>query len=632
MSLLSVENLSKNFGLTPLFENLTFGLLPGEKVALIGRNGTGKSTMLKIIAGLVPADKGTVALNKDARVVYVGQQDNLNPEDSVLEATFSDRDNPAVQAVKNYERLIHGDDQADDYVDLLQDAIVQMDQYQAWDLESKAASILGKLGITDLDQKVSSLSGGMRKRVSLASALIRQADLLILDEPTNHLDLESIEWLEEYLDKDSLSLILVTHDRYFMDKVCNRIIELDQGKVYKYEGNYAYYLEKKAEREQIEAQELQKNRNLFKKELEWMRRQPKARTTKARYRIDAFDDLSEKVKGKKGVAELDLRIGMERMGKKILEAENLSKVFGDKQVLKPFSYVFQRGERLGLIGPNGSGKSTFLKLITGELISDTGKLEVGPTIRFGYFKQQEDRYNENERVIDHVKAKAEVITTSDGQSMGPGKFLELFQFSPQKQYTPIGKLSGGERKRLQLLDVLVQDPNFLILDEPTNDLDLPTLQILEEFLAQYQGCLIVVSHDRYFMDRLVDHLFVFDGEGQFKDFPGNYTEYRNAEQEKTTVSVENRNAKPTEPKSSPTQMDSTSTEKRKLSFKEQKEKEQLEQEIKTLEVEKSTLEAILSSTSALPEKINQAIDRMAVVVGQLEEKELRWLELAEKEG
>jgi ABC transport system ATP-binding/permease protein len=631
MSLLSVENLAKSYGLEPLFTNLTFGLQAGEKVALIGRNGTGKSTLLKIIAGLVPMDKGTVALNKDAKVVYVGQQDNLHPEDTILEAAFSDKEDPAVQAVKRYEALIHGDDTAEDYVDALQEAITAMDQYQAWDLESKAASILGKLGINDFQQKVSSLSGGMRKRVSLAAALIRQADLLILDEPTNHLDLESIEWLEEYLNKDNLSLILVTHDRYFMDKVCNRIIELDQGKVYKYEGNYAYYLEKKAEREQLEAVELQKNRNLFKKELEWMRRQPKARTTKARYRIDAFDDLSGKVKGKKETAELDLRVGMERLGKKIVEAQHLSKSFGDNEVLRPFSYVFQRGERLGLIGPNGSGKSTFLKLITGELPSDTGALDVGSTIRFGYFRQQEDRFNEHERVIDHVKAKAEVITTGDGQSLSPGKFLELFQFSPQKQYTPIGKLSGGEKKRLQLLDILVQDPNFLILDEPTNDLDLPTLQILEEFLAQYQGCLIVVSHDRYFMDRLVDHLFVFDGEGSFKDFPGNYTEYRYQEEEKQPLSA------PAIPKTGKTEKQvqspvQTPVSKAKLSYKEQREKEGLEKDIAALEQEKGELEEILAGGTAELETITKASARIAEIQKALEEKELRWLELEDRDA
>ncbi|MFC2188217.1 ABC-F family ATP-binding cassette domain-containing protein [Fulvivirgaceae bacterium LMO-SS25] len=629
MNLLSAESLSKSFAFKPLFEDLFFGIEEGEKIALLGRNGSGKSTLLKILVGKLDADKGKVAIQKETRVAYAGQEHDFDENDTVLEALFSHTDNPAVQAVKDYEHLMSISFDTPGHADDLQEVMNRMDSFQAWDLENQINVILGKLGLSDLEAKIGTLSGGQKKRVVLASALIQQPDLLILDEPTNHLDLESIEWLEEYLSRARLALLLVTHDRYFMDRVSNRIIELDQGQVFKYEGNYAYYLEKKAEREAMDAVMLNKAKNHYKQELEWMRRQPKARTTKAKYRVDAFEDVKSKVKGAAGATEeLELQSGMERMGKKILEVEKIAKAFDGTQIVNPFSYVFQRGERIGLVGPNGTGKSTFLNMLTGQLKPDSGVVDKGSTIKFGYFKQEEKSFIISQRVIDHVKEISENITLADGREVGPGKFLELFQFSPERQYTPIEKLSGGEKKRLQLLDILVTNPNFLILDEPTNDLDLPTLQILEEFLAGFKGCLIIVSHDRYFMDRLVDHLFIFEGEGVIRDFPGNYTEYRESLNEKSSkpaaAEVKKVNTLSPEVKESKAQVE-------KLSYKEKVEMEGLEKEIAKLEAEKGDLENKLSVGKGSVEELVEWGKKLNEVNESLETKELRWLELSEKE-
>jgi ABC transport system ATP-binding/permease protein len=625
MNLLSVEGLTKSFALNPLFEGISFGIDEGEKMALLGRNGSGKSTLMKIIVGKLETDRGVVAIQRDVRMAYAGQDHDFDPQDTVLEALFSQSDNPAVKAIKDYEHFIHLATEDPSYSDQLQEAMNRMDALQAWDLENQIMVISGKLGLNDLEAKIGSLSGGQKKRVVLAGALLQQPDLLILDEPTNHLDLESIEWLEDYLSRARLSLLLVTHDRYFMDRVTNKILELDQGKIFKYEGNYAYYLEKKSERETMEAQSISKAKNLYKQELDWIRRQPKARTTKAKYRVDAFEDVKNKAFSGSKTAELELQAGMERMGKKIVEIENISKTFKDKVAIKGFSYVFRRKERIGLVGPNGSGKSTFLNILTGILSSDSGKVDVGQTIKFGYFRQEETRFDLQQRVIDHVKDISESISLGDGRVMGPSQFLQLFQFSPERQYTPIEKLSGGEKKRLQLLDVLVTNPNFLILDEPTNDLDLPTMQILEEFLAGYQGCLIIVSHDRYFMDRLVDHLFIFDGMGGIKDFPGNYTDYR--------LSLKDAESNPAPEKPKQVAIESPppkAATKSKLSFKEQQEMAELELKIEKLEQEKLSISFKLSEGSASVDELSAYGKRISEIDNELGSAEFRWLELSEK--
>jgi ATP-binding cassette subfamily F protein uup len=625
MNLLSVEGLTKSFALNPLFEGISFGIDEGEKMALLGRNGSGKSTLMKIIVGKLETDRGVVAIQRDVRMAYAGQDHDFDPQDTVLEALFSQSDNPAVKAIKDYEHFIHLATEDPSYSDQLQEAMNRMDSLQAWDLENQIMVISGKLGLNNLEAKIGSLSGGQKKRVVLAGALLQQPDLLILDEPTNHLDLESIEWLEDYLSRARLSLLLVTHDRYFMDRVTNKILELDQGKIFKYEGNYAYYLEKKSERETMEAQSISKAKNLYKQELDWIRRQPKARTTKAKYRVDAFEDVKNKAFSGSKTAELELQAGMERMGKKIVEIENISKTFKDKVAIKGFSYVFRRKERIGLVGPNGSGKSTFLNILTGILSSDSGKVDVGQTIKFGYFRQEETRFDLQQRVIDHVKDISESISLGDGRVMGPSQFLQLFQFSPERQYTPIEKLSGGEKKRLQLLDVLVTNPNFLILDEPTNDLDLPTMQILEEFLAGYQGCLIIVSHDRYFMDRLVDHLFIFDGMGGIKDFPGNYTDYR--------LSLKDAESNPAPEKPKQVAIESPAPKaatKSKLSFKEQQEMAELELKMEKLEQEKLNISFKMSEGSASVDELSAYGKRISEIDNELESAEFRWLELSEK--
>lgn len=625
MNYLSAENISKSIGERWLFQGLNIGINRGDKVALVGANGTGKTSLLDVLAGVqAPEIGGIVSVRKEIRVGYLSQNPAFVEEMSVMDTLFHS-DNPLTNAVKTYEKAMLGQDDR-----LIAHAIEQMESLQAWDLEVKVKQILSKLGVTDFDKSVSQLSGGQRKRVALARLLIANPDLLILDEPTNHLDLEAIEWLEDYLSTDNTTLLLVTHDRYFLDNVCNEIMELTEGKLYRHRGKYAYFLEKKAEREAIWAAEVEKAQNIFRRELEWMRRQPQARGTKAQYRVDAFEGVKEKAQQRRDDAGMELNVQMTRQGGKILEVKEIGKSFEGKTLIKDFTYLFERKDRVGIIGKNGVGKSTFLNMMTGEIQPDSGKIATGTTTKFGYYTQDELSFDEGQRVIDVVKEIAEVITLGSGDVVSASQFLQLFQFDAKKQYTYVSKLSGGEKRRLQLLKVLIQSPNFLILDEPTNDLDINTLNILEDFLLNFGGCLVLVSHDRYFMDRLVNHLFVFEGEGVVRDFPGNYTDYRDALSTGQWVATTSRSnpttakavpAKPTEAATTPT--------KKKLSFKEQKEFETLEKEIQALGQRKQELEEWLNGGTTDHQALTAWAAELQQIGHDLDEKEFRWLELSE---
>ncbi len=618
MNYLSVENLGRNLGERWLFRDLTFGILQGEKVALIGSNGSGKSSLMDVLAGRAAADEGVVSVRKEIRVGYLHQNPDFNEAHTVVEVLFSS-ENEITKATRAYEAAADaGDSEAiTHYAEVLT-------RLNGWDYEAKVKQILGKLGIHDLDKRIAELSGGQKKRVFLARVLIEEPDFLILDEPTNHLDLDTIEWLEAYLSASTMTLFLVTHDRYFLDRVCNRIMELNHSKIYKYQGNYAYFLEKKAEREEIEATVLEKDRNLLRKELEWMRRQPKARTHKATYRENAFYELKEKTSGHRKEEKLELSMKTERIGNKIMEIQHVSKGYDGNVLIKEFTYTFKRGDRIGIVGKNGMGKSTLLSLITEEIKPDMGKIVKGETIKIGYYKQDGLVYEPEQKVIENVREIADYIKMADGREISVSAFLTLFLFPPAVQYSPIAKLSGGEKRRLQLLKVLVENPNFLILDEPTNDLDIATLNVLEEFLAGYSGCLLVVSHDRYFLDRLVDHTFAFEGNGYIRDFPGNYTDYRNQADEQLKMQK-----KEEKPKGETSRPEVQEAPKKKLSFKEKQEFEALEKEIPKLEEEKSMLSEKLSGEVTDFEEISRISARLEVLVEQLEEKELRWLELSE---
>ncbi|MBX2954280.1 MAG: ABC-F family ATP-binding cassette domain-containing protein [Leadbetterella sp.] len=618
MNYLSAENLGRNLGERWLFRDLTFGILQGEKVALIGSNGSGKSSLMDVLAGKVAPDEGIVSVRKEIRVGYLHQNPDFNDAHTVLEVLFSS-ENEITRAIREYEKATEAADSAaiTHYAEVLT-------RLNGWDYEAKVKQILGKLGIHDLDKLIGELSGGQKKRVFLARVLIEEPDFLILDEPTNHLDLDTIEWLEGYLSASTMTLFLVTHDRYFLDKVCNRIMELNNSRIYKYQGNYAYFLEKKAEREEIEATVLEKDKNLLRKELEWMRRQPKARTHKATYRENAFYELKEKTSGKRNEEKLELSMKTERIGNKIMEIQHVSKGYNGQTLIREFSYTFKRGDRIGIVGRNGMGKSTLLSLITEEVKPDMGKIVKGETIKIGYYKQDGLVYEPEQKVIENVREIADYIKMADGREISVSAFLTLFLFPPAVQYSPIAKLSGGEKRRLQLLKVLVENPNFLILDEPTNDLDIATLNMLEEFLMNYSGCLLVVSHDRYFLDRLVDHTFAFEGNGYVKDFPGNYTDYRNWADEQ--LKEQRREEKPKAEGTRPVVQDSP---KRKLSFKEKQEFEALEKEIPKLEAEKSELSDKLSGGISDFDEISRISTRLEEVVVELEMKELRWLELSE---
>ncbi|MBC3784465.1 ABC-F family ATP-binding cassette domain-containing protein [Spirosoma utsteinense] len=630
MNYLSSENLTKSYGDRTLFRNLTFGISRGDKIAIVGANGSGKTTLLSILAGAMPPDAGLVSVRKDISIGYLDQQPDFNDALTVMEAVLAG-ESAQLDAVRAYELALASENHVG-----LEKAMADMEKLEAWDYEAQIRQILGELGIQDIEQRVSSLSGGQRKRVALARVLIQNPDLLILDEPTNHLDLEAIEYLENFLTTSNGTLLMVSHDRYFLDRVCNQIAEMDNGQLYSYKGNYAYFLEKKEEREMAAASELAKDRNTFRRELEWMRRQPKARSTKAQYRIDAFDDLKEKTSGKKADGDLDLNLRMARLGSKILEVENLSKRFGDKVLLDHFTYTFKRPDRVGLIGKNGMGKTTLMNMLTGELRPDSGKISTGGTVKFGYYTQTELDLPENQRVIDVVQDVAEVMKLANGDTITATQLLSRFLFDRSKQYDFVAKLSGGEKRRLQLLLVLVQNPNFLILDEPTNDLDIMTLNVLEDFLLNFAGCVLIVTHDRYFMDRLVEHVFVLEGEGKVRDYPGNYTDYREWRDSKprTDGRADTRPSgtilQEQAPKvATPAPVNGNANgAKRKPSFKEIKEYETLEAEIETLEKRKVEITELLNS-GGHHEQLTAWAREIEEIDQTVARKSDRWLELAE---
>jgi ABC transport system ATP-binding/permease protein len=626
MNYLSAENISKNYNERWLFRGINFGILKGDKVALVGQNGTGKTTLMNILAGLVPADEGTVSIRKGISVGYLFQSPTFDESLSVMDTLFTG-ESLANQAIKLYEKsLAHPED-----MDLLSNALELMDKYQAWDYESRVKQILGKLGIHDIERKVSELSGGQRKRVAMAKVLIEEPDFMIFDEPTNHLDLETIEWLEQTLSAQNITVLLVTHDRYFLDRVCNNIVELENGNIHTYKGNYGYFLEKKAEREASEAASIDKAKNTLRTELEWMRRQPKARGTKSQSRVDAFYDLKDRATSTKDESKVLLNVKMSRQGSKILEIDDLSKSFGNQKIVDHFSYVFQRKDRIGIIGKNGIGKSTFLNMVTQNLKPDSGKITSGETVVYGYYTQGDLEFNPTDRVIDVIKEIAEVVTVGTGETISASAFLTHFKFDPKVQYGMVEKLSGGEKRRLQLMKVLVQNPNFLILDEPTNDLDIQTLNILEDFLMAFGGCIILVSHDRYFMDKLVEHLFVFEGNGVIRDFPGNYTDYREWADSPEVIESNRQNAedgRKSGGNSLSTTVEKSQTAKKKLSFKEQKEYDDLGKAIEQLEAKKETLTEQLNGGGSY-EDLAKWAKEIEKITDELDEKELRWLEISE---
>lgn len=637
MHYVSVENLTKSYSDKPLFEDLTFHVNEGDKIAFVALNGTGKSTLLKILCGVEIPDSGKVWIHKDVTVVLLDQNPAINDKRNILENIF-DHDHPILNAIKNYELLTEGDEEPDPVK--LAEAMVEMDELNAWHFDAQVKEILGKLNIHHLDQQVGTLSGGQKKRIALAKVLIdmgfeHRHTLLIMDEPTNHLDVQMIEWLEHYLGQENVTLLLVTHDRYFLDNICNEIIEIDNGQLYVTRGNYEKFIEQKAARLENDAASVDKARNRYRKELEWMRKQPKARTTKSKSRQDAFYEWKEKASKKVEQAQLELQVKMTRLGGKILELKKVYKAYGEKTILKGFDYTFKRGERVGVVGKNGAGKSTFINMLLGKEPSDSGKINVGETIVFGDFSQEGLVWEEDVRVIEFVKNIAEYFPLADGSKVTAAQFLQRFLFSPDKQYTYISKLSGGEKKRLQLLSILFRNPNFLVLDEPTNDLDLPTLDILEEFLTEFQGCLIIVSHDRYFMDKIVDHLFVFEGDGVVRDFPGNYSQYREIAKEEEKYKAElDKEAELTYNKAEaekpvPSAAVPEKKETKKLTFKEKKELETIEKEMPQLEAEKQQLEAEMSTGTLSFDALQKHGERIATIVGLLEEKEMRWLELSE---
>jgi ATP-binding cassette subfamily F protein uup len=622
MNLVSVEGISKSFGERSLFSELSFGINKDQKIALIAQNGTGKTSILNILAGKDKPDNGLVTVRKSTRISYLEQDPQLDPNLTIEEAIFAS-DNEVLKVIQNYEHALEHPEDEKKY----QKAFEAMERFSAWDFETQYKQILFKLQLEDLKAKVGSLSGGQKKRIALANALLNKPDLLILDEPTNHLDLEMIEWLEQYFTKENITLFMVTHDRYFLERVCNEIIELENGQLYSYKGNYSYYLEKKEARETQEVSELHKSKQLFKKELDWMRRQPKARTTKSKSRIDDFFEIKNKAQQRRKEHEVQLEINMERLGSKILEFHNVGKAYPEKPILKKFNYNFLKGERLGVIGKNGTGKTTFLNLITGSDSADTGKVITGETLKFGYYTQDGIKIKEGQKVIDVIREIGEYIPLKKGKQLSAQQLLERFLFDRKKQYDFVEKLSGGERKRLYLCTVLIQNPNFLILDEPTNDLDVVTLNVLESFLLDYPGCLVVVSHDRYFMDKIVDHLFIFRGEGVIEDFPGNYSDFRAYEDsqilEKRNQQNEGKNTVVAEK-----QQWREEAKSKKLSYSEQKEYKQLEKEIKGLESKRQKIQNKFLDASLPGEQIAELSRTLQEVETSLEQKTERWFELS----
>ena len=621
--ILQVENLTKSFGDLVLFENISFGLVEGQRVGLIAKNGSGKSTLLNILSGKEGYDEGKISFRRDLRVGYLEQSPSYPEELTVLEACFH-HGNTTVDLIKDYERCMETEGHPG-----LDELLVRMDHEKAWDYEQKAKQILSQLKIRDFDQQVKHLSGGQLKRVALANTLITEPDLLILDEPTNHLDLDMTEWLEEHLRRTNLTLLMVTHDRYFLDRVCSEIIEIDNRTIYSYKGNYSYYLEKRQERIDAKTVEVERANNLYRTELEWMRRMPQARGHKARYREEAFYELEKVAKQRFHDANVKLDVKASYIGNKIFEADHLCKAFGDLKILDDFSYIFARYEKMGIVGNNGTGKSTFIKILMGLVKPDSGTLDIGETVRFGYYSQDGLQFNEQMKVIDVVQDIAEVIELGNGRRLTASQFLQHFLFTPETQHSYVYKLSGGERRRLYLCTVLMRNPNFLVLDEPTNDLDIVTLQVLEEYLQGFKGCVIVVSHDRYFMDKVVDHLLVFNGGGDIRDFPGNYTQYREWKEAKARHDKEQQAAAKPQAASKPAR--TRQDEKRRMSFKERREFEQLEKEIAELEAEKKAIEDALCSGTLSVDELTEKSRRLPQLTDLIDEKTMRWLELSELE-
>ena len=617
MNYLSVQDLGKSYGIQTLFKGLNFGIDQGQKVALVARNGTGKTTILRALAGVEPADTGEIVYRKGIQVAFLKQESDFGNAKTVFEAIY-ESENPILLAIRAYEAaLLNPDDTI-----VFQKAFDQMDRMEAWDYEVKVKTILSKLKLDDLKQEVSILSGGQRKRLSLAKILIDQPDFLILDEPTNHLDLEMIEWLQEYLSKEQITLFIVTHDRYFLDAICNEILELEEGKLFRYKGNYTYYLEKKQERQAILQTNIDKAKNLYSKELEWMRRQPKARGTKSKARIESFYDVEKSAKKRIKTDKVQLEVQMTRLGSKILELHKVSKAYGDLKILDQFTYTFKKRDRVGIVGKNGVGKTTVLNMLTGTESIDAGKIVIGDTVEIGYYTQKGMKMDEGKRVIEIVRDIAEYIPLVGGRKMTAAQLLERFLFSKDAQWKHVSVLSGGEKKRLYLLTILMKNPNFLILDEPTNDLDLITLKVLEDFLDEFEGCMITVSHDRYFMDRLVDHLFIFEGEGQVKDFPGNYTDYR------ANVSTDGQ-LKQTKSKDKVVIKNIVTEQKRKLTYNEKKEYDTIESVIEALEQEKTTIGVQFNDPDLNPEKMKELGMRIKEIDDEIADKTARWMELAE---
>ena len=621
VSFLQVDSLSKRFGEHLLFENITFSIAQNQKVALIAKNGMGKSTLLRIIFGQETPDTGTVIFRNDVSLGFLEQEPELNPENYVFEEVFN-TENPTLKLIKAYEQAVKDNDTS-----TLEELIPQMDALQAWDYDSQIKQILSELKVDKYTQRIKELSGGQKKRVGLAKVLISNPDFLILDEPTNHLDVEMTEWLEDYLDKTKATLLMVTHDRYFLDRVCDKIVEIDDFGIFSYDGNYSYYLEKREERIEARNASIDKAKNLLRTEQEWMRRMPQARSHKAKYRIDNFYKIKEVASQNISEQQLELDIKGQRLGKKILELEHVNKSYGNLSVLKDFTYKFVRGEKIGIIGRNGVGKSTFLDIITRQIEPDSGTIEIGETVVYGYYKQAGITFKEDDRPIDIVKNISEKIDLGNGRIMSASQFLEYFLFPDKLQYSLVAKLSGGERRRLYLLTVLMSNPNFLILDEPTNDLDIMTLNVLEEYLQSFQGCLIIVSHDRFFTDKVVDRVFAFEGDGVVKDFPGNYTQYKNKKEEEELLRKQAEKKIPAAPK--PVR---EKEKVRKLTFKERQEMQQLETDMENLNAEKSKLEDALNSGTLGADELVKSSQRIAEIIDILDEKEMRWLELSEIES